>query len=121
MSTPSSRFSFNQVKIQHLDKPPLSFKFENVTVKSLARIFHLVPDTIILISSDGTVCVPSDDGNFEVELYMDYRVEGDQSTLGTSGSRSQAFSLPSTSGSWKPKSYPTSVRTKLQPVSYFLG
>lgn len=75
-----SRFSI-QVKIRFGDRS-LQFRPEDVTVQSLSRIFHLIPDTIILISEDGTVSVPNSSGKLEVDDFLEYKV-GDSSTLGT--------------------------------------
>lgn len=35
-------------------------------MKSLSRIFHLIPETIILMSEEGTVCIPDDHGKFDL-------------------------------------------------------
>jgi hypothetical protein len=113
----------SQVKIQYGDRI-LQFRPEDVTVTSLSKIFHLIPDTIILISEDGTVCVPQDQtGRFDVEDFLDYKVEGDLSTIGTCGMPiSQLSDQPSTSKNapstrWKPKSFP--IRAKLSAVSSY--
>ena len=55
----------------------LQFRLEVVTVNSLLRIFHLIPDSIILESEEGIVCVPDSHGKFDVEDFFDYKVEGD--------------------------------------------
>ena len=113
----------NQVKLQYGDRI-LQFRPEDVTVNSLSRIFHLIPDTIILISDDGTVCVPQGQtGKFDVDDFLDYKVEGDLSTIGTCGTRiSQLSDQPSTSKitpstRWKPKSFPA-TRAKISAVSF---
>ncbi len=62
-------FSFcTQVKIQHEDRA-LQFRPEDVTVYNLSRIFHLIPDTTILISDEGVVCVPDSRGKFDFDCF----------------------------------------------------
>lgn len=113
-----SSFSITpQVKVVYGDRR-LQFRPEDITVSSLSRIFHLIPDTIILISEEGTVCVPDDSGKFETDDLLEYKVEGDVSTLGSSGVTS-LFDQPSTSGAstssrWKPKAFPLRMKS---PVS----
>ena len=107
-----SRLS-HQVKIRHEDRE-LQFRPEDITVKSLSRIFHLIPETIILISEEGIVSIPDDHGKFEVDDLLDYKVEGDLSTVGTSGTSAfgtnQTIEQPSTSSRWKPKVFPLKQR-----------
>ena len=80
----------------------LQIRPENLTVKSLAKIFHIVPETVILISAEGTVSVPDDEGKFgsltESSLWT---VEGDPSSFGQSGSKV----LTTSESKWKPKPF----------------
>ena len=74
-----SRFSVaTQIKVQFGDRK-LQFRPEDITVSSISRIFHLIPETIVLISEEGTVCVPDSAGKFD---FLEYKVEGDLSTIG---------------------------------------
>ena len=116
-----SRFSVvSQIKVQYGHRK-LQFHPEDITVSSISRIFHLIPETIVLISEEGTVCVPDSAGKFEVNEFLEYKVEGDVSTIGTSGMTSlQISEQPSTSGAsntsrWKPKAFP--LKLKVPPVS----
>ena len=78
-----SRLS-HQIKVRY-EQRELQFRPDDITVKSLSRIFHLIPETIILISEEGTVCIPDDHGKFEVDDLLNYKVEGDLSTWGRVG------------------------------------
>ena len=109
-----SRF-FNQVKVRFGERS-LQFRQEDISVQNLARIFHLIPDTIILISEDGTVNVPNSNGKFEVDDFLEYKVEGDLSTVGTCGTQTQGSGDQSSAvNRWKPKSFPMKLKTP--PVS----
>ena len=117
-----SRFSVaSQSKVQYGDRK-LQFRPEDITVSSISRIFHLIPETIVLISEEGTVCVPDGTGTFEVDDFLEYKVEGDLSTIGSSGMTSlQLSEQPSTSEAsntsrWKPKTFP--LKLKVPPVSF---
>ena len=109
----SSSFSvpqFGCVKLKYLDKS-YQLRQEQLTVKNVAKIFNLVPDTILLVSTDGTVALPNDYGHFsDVDECDEWNVEGSESTKRTSGpfpfvTRSTSSpSLPSTS-KWKPSSF----------------
>ena len=88
----------------------------DLTVKTIAKIFHLLPDTVLLVSEEGTVAVPDDSGRFQVDDFLQWRVQGDVSSVGTSGSRfstNQQQSNPGVSNStstsvgmkWKSKSF----------------
>ena len=107
----------SQIKVQYGDRK-LQFRPEDITVSSMSRIFHLIPETIVLISEE--LCVPDSAGKFEVD-FLEYKVEGDLSTIGSSGMTSlQLSEQPSTSGAsntsrWKPKAFP--LKLKVSPVS----
>ena len=68
-----SHFSVaSQVKVQYCDRK-LQFRPEDITVSSISRVFHLIPETIILISEE--LCVPDSTGKFEVDEFLEYKVE----------------------------------------------
>lgn len=110
-----SRF-FNQVMVRFGERS-LQFRPEDISVQNLARIFHLIPDTIILISEDGTVNVPNSNGKFEVEDFLEYKVEGDLSTVGTSGTHGSG-DQSSAVNRWKPKSFPMKPKTPSVSFTY---
>lgn len=110
MSSSFSTPRFGCVKLIHLDKS-YQLRQEQLTVKNVAKIFNLVPDTILLVSTDGTVALPNEYGHFsDTDECDEWNVEGSESTKRTSGpfpfvGRSMPSSSPSTS-KWKPSSFP---------------
>ena len=104
---------FGCVKIKHHDKS-YQLRLEQLTVKNVAKIFNLVPDTILLVSTDGTVALPNEYGYFnDIDECEEWVVEGSESTKRTSGpftmlnagsTPSPTGNLPSTS-KWKPSSF----------------
>ena len=107
----SSSFSiprFGCVKLKHLDK---SYQLcqEQLTVKNVAKIFNLVPDTILLVSTDGTVALPNEYGRFsDIDECDEWNVEGSESTKRTSGSFTLVGRKPSpdpSTSKWKPSSF----------------
>ena len=94
----------------------LQIRVSDLTVKIIAKIFHLLPDTVLLMSEEGTVAVHDDSGRFQVDDFLQWRVEGDVSSVGTSGSRfltNQQQSNPGVANSTS-----TSVGTKWKPKSF---
>jgi hypothetical protein len=76
---------FGCVKVKHLKKS-YQLRLEQLTVKNVAKIFNLVPDTILLVSSDGTVALPNEYGHFsDMDECDEWSVEGSESTKRTSG------------------------------------
>ena len=42
-------------------------RVDQLTTRNIAKLFNLVPDTIVLISVDGVVSLPDDNGSFDVD------------------------------------------------------
>ena len=112
------RSSLGQVKVLHGSRT-LQIRHDDLTTRNLARIFHLVPETIILISVDDIAVVPDDNGKFcDVDEFVDWKVEGDPSSLGQSGSRNISGQSNASSGSrWKPSPFPVAKLANSRSVS----
>lgn len=65
---------FGQVRLQFGDRK-LQVRATDLTIQTLAKIFHLLPETIILVSEQGTAAVPDDNGRFEVDDFLLWKVE----------------------------------------------
>ena len=78
-------------------------------MKNVAKIFNLVPDTILLVSTDGTVALSNEDGHFsDINECEEWNVEGSESTKRTSGSFTFVGRKPSpgpSTSKWKPSSF----------------
>ena len=111
--------SFSQIKLQYCGRK-LQVRPDDLNTRDLAKIFHLIPETIILISQDDSAIVPDESGKFcNVDDFVEWTVEGEQSTLGQSGSRTlsgQSSEQP-TSSWWKPSSFPTPKQSHSRSVS----
>lgn len=69
------------VEVTCQGRGPLQLKTAQMTVSNLAKTFRLVAETILLISSSGTVAIPDDDGTFpDLNPLLQWTVEGDQVT-----------------------------------------
>ena len=56
----------------------LQMRVDQVSINTLARTFHLIPDTIILVSEMGTVAIPDESGTFPgLDTMINWTVEGD--------------------------------------------
>jgi hypothetical protein len=55
---------------------------DQITVNNLAKMFRLIPQTVILVGTCGTVALPdSDDGLFfDLDSTLSWTVEGDRSS-----------------------------------------
>ena len=63
----------------------LQLRMDQITVNNLAKTFRLIPQTVILVSTCGTVALPdSDDGLFfDLDPTLSWTVEGDRSSTCT--------------------------------------
>lgn len=112
---------FGQVRLQFGDRK-LQVRASDLTVQTLAKIFHLLPETIIFVSEQGTAAVPDDNGRFEVDDFLLWKVEGDTSSVGLSGARFVATTpsnpgsanAATTSGSWSSKWKPKTFAPRAQ-------
>lgn len=43
----------------------LQVRVDDLTIKTIAKIFRLMPDTVILMFEEGTVAIPDDNGKFD--------------------------------------------------------
>ena len=75
------------------------------------------------ILEEGIVSVPGDNGKFNVDESMQWKVEGDKSSIGQPGSRSLSISSEDVgqsklgSSKWKPKSFPPKCLSYYRLVS----
>ena len=99
---------FGCVKLKNLDKS-YQLRQEQLTGKNVAKIFNLVPDTILLVSTDGTVALPNEYGHFsDIDESDEWNVEGSKSTKRTSESFTLVGRKPSpgpSTSKWKPSSF----------------
>ena len=86
---------------------------EQLTVKNIAKILNLVPDTILLVSADGTIAFPDEHGRFSDRDDVgsdEWAVEGSET------SKRQSGSLTTTPGHKEMIAIPFQLRH-----SFFLG
>ena len=102
------------------DGRKLQVRLEQLAVHNLAKIFHIVPDTLFLVSEDGSVALPDGNARFsDVESFRVWQVEGTKSSKGAApgfgkplqGASSQGTSSGSSGirGKWKPRAFPRSA------------
>ena len=104
------------------DGRKLQVRRDQLTVPNLSKIFHVVPDTLYLVSDDGNVALPDEHGRFSsIEFFCVWQVEGVKSSKGASpgfgkvlGASSSTSGLNSAGLSgvrskWKPKIFPRSA------------
>ena len=61
----------------------MQLRRDQLTVPNLAKLSHVLPDTLYLISDDGYVALPDSQGQFSaVECFRVWRVEGVKSSKG---------------------------------------
>lgn len=93
-------------------------------MKNVAKIFNLVPDTILLVSTDGTVALPNEYGHFsDIDESDEWNVEGSESTKRTSGSFNLVGRKPSpgpSTSKWKPSSFSGLAISSSSPLVYIL-
>ena len=79
---------FGCVKVKDHDRA-YQLRLEQLTLKNVSKIFNLIPDTILLVSTDGTVALPDERGRFSDvgDMGSDkWTVEGTESSNRSSGS-----------------------------------
>ena len=116
MSTTFSLPRFGCVKISYQEKS-YQLRMEQLTIKNIAKILNLVPDTILLVSVDGTVAFPDEHGRFSDidDVGSDeWAVEGSETSKRQSGSLTTTPGHSGGAGTgnlgsqkkWKPSIFP---------------
>ena len=93
------------------------FPISKLTVESVAKAFNLIPETILLVSTDGDIFLPEDGKFTDLDSLCDeYQVEGHPSSRGKSGgfplSATSCMPGPS-SNKWKPKCFPPPAKRQV--------
>ena len=111
----------------------LQLRMDQITVNNLAKTFRLIPRTVILVSTCGTVALPDSDGLFfDLDSTLSWTVEGDKSSHGSTTRPSQLIMQSTSLGSslsqtkngkekerWKPTTFP-SRSTSSRQVGYIV-
>ena len=95
----------------------LQLRMDQITVNNLAKTFRLIPQTVILVSTCGTVALPDgDDGLFfDLDPTLSWTVEGDKSSTSRPGQLVQSTNLNPLASTikaekkekWKPTTFPS--------------
>ena len=120
MSSQESPNPFSLARIPRMNFVDLKFKdasyqlrVDQLTSKNVAKLFNLIPETIVLVSADGVVSLSDDTGKFtDIDDVWSpvWRVQGTESSkrspsyqANTGASTSSSLPGPSgTSTRWKP-------------------
>lgn len=97
-----------------------SLRAEQITVKNLAKLTSIKPDTMYLLSEeDGYVALPDQDsGRFHgLACFRTWRVSGSLSTSDSTAAIGTPLTQPLTQQKWKPKYYPTRSNQNLTAQS----
>ena len=87
----ASLFQLDEFKVYTVSKDSKSLKLkpQQLTTQVLSKLFGLFPDSIVLVSKDGYVEVPSNDGTFtDVDDIPTWTVSGDEIVPTSTGSTS---------------------------------
>ena len=94
----------------------LQLRVDQITVNNLTKTFRLIPQTVILVSTCGTVALPDvNDGLFyDLDPTLSWTVEGDKSSTSRPGQLMQSTNLNPASTiknekkeKWKPTIFPS--------------
>ena len=102
---------FNCVNVVYKDKT-YQLRTEQLTTKNVSKVFNLIPDSVILVSANGTVSLPDDHGKFsDVDDGIDHEwtVQRVESSKRVAGSVSPTRA--GGSGKWKPSAIPSRLQS----------
>ena len=109
-----SRFTLDLVTVTH-DGRSLQMRLDQLTVNVLSKAFRIIPETLFLVSEQGTIAMPEEGKFQDVDECMNWIVEGDKTTTGSGAARGASTSASSSKPSkWKPHSFPGTTTTQFR-------
>ena len=90
-------------------------RLDQLTVNVLSKAFRIIPETLFLVSEQGTIAMPEEGKFQDVDECMNWIVEGDKTTTGSGTARGASTSASSSKPSkWKPHSFPGTTTTQFR-------